>query len=392
MSSTAMPIPARHTGGTSPRPVRHLPSLHRRQPTPWAVILAVLLCFVSHTLAAALDPAAPVETVIIDDQTPPSQEGQRWNVLPEQEIRGLRMRGQHTTESPESTESSQPSRTSEGGSVTTTFSIAVGTLIPTSTSTTASASPLPSILDSLASNFTAGPDGQPAPCPIFINNFLNDPTFKKCYPLSMLFDNSKSFFQAQRTPVSITRTLDATCAANVTLCNDYMQQLAQNLTKPENCGADFEREQPAVVDAYLAMAAYAPVYSAGCLKDPDTGAYCYANAVTNGTNYSTTYFYFLPLNRTLPGSTVPACGDCLQQTMAQFQAATADRRQMIARTYVEAAKQVNTICGPGFVNESLAAEVIPASGAVSGRVAMRSSTLWVATGLAVVVGGVVWGL
>jgi hypothetical protein len=170
-----------------------------------------------------------------------------------------------------------------------------------------------------------------------------------------------------------------------------MQQLAQNLTKPENCGADLAREQPAVVNAYLAMAAYAPVYSAGCLKDPQTAAYCYANAVTNDTNYSTTYVYVLPLNRTLPATAVPACGDCLQQTMALFQAATADRRQMIARTYVEAAKQINAICGPDFVNESLAAEVIPSAG-VSGRVVMRSSTVWVATGLAAVVGGVLWGL
>ncbi|KAK4239864.1 hypothetical protein C8A03DRAFT_32058 [Achaetomium macrosporum] len=389
MTSVAPPIPAGRAVRPSSRPDRHPPSLHRRQPTPWAVILAVLVCFVSCTLAAAVAPAAPVETLTID-QTPPSQGDRRWNILPEQEIEGRKMRRQATTEPSESAESSQPSKTSERGSVTTTFSIAVGTLRTTSTSTSVSSSPLPSILDSLASDFTPGPDGAAAPCPIFINSFLNDPTFKQCYPLSMLFDSSKSFFEAQKSLVSITRTLDATCAANATFCNDYMQQLAQNYTKPENCGADYERGQPAVVDAYLAMAAYAPVYSAGCLKDPDTGAYCYANAVTNMTNPSTTYFYFLPLNKTLPGTTVPACGDCLRQTMALYQAATADRRQMIAATYVSAAKQVNTICGPDFVNESLAAEVIP-SGAVAGRMVMRS-TVWFATGLAVVVGGVLWGL
>jgi hypothetical protein len=167
--------------------------------------------------------------------------------------------------------------------------------------------------------------------------------------------------------VSITRTLDATCAANASFCTSYLTSLANQLISAENCGADFELGKTVIVDAYLAMRAYAPVYSAGCLRDPDSGAYCYANAVTNLTNPSTTYLYFLPLNKTLPGSTVPACGECLRQTMAVYQAATGDRRQMIANTYVGAAKQVNTICGPEFVNETLAAVVIP-SGAAAVRV------------------------
>lgn len=152
-----------------------------------------------------------------------------------------------------------------------------------------------------------------------------------------------------------------------------MTQLARNLTASENCGTDFQLGTTVVVDAYRAMLAYAPIYSAGCLKDPDTGAYCYANAVTNLTNPSTTYFYFLPLNKTLPGATVPACNSCLQQTMALYQAATADRRQMIANTYVSAAKQVNTICGPDFANETLAAAVVPSSAAPN--LLARSSTV-----------------
>lgn len=139
-----------------------------------------------------------------------------------------------------------------------------------------------------------------------------------------------------------------------------------------------------VTDSYRAMLAYATVYTAGCLKDPDTGAYCYANAVTNLTNPSSTYFYFLPLNRTLPGTTVPACGFCMQQTMALYQAASADRRQAIAYTYVTAAKQVNTICGPGFVNETLAAEVIASGAAVLGAL-----PVWVTTALSLVA-AVVW--
>jgi hypothetical protein len=186
---------------------------------------------------------------------------------------------------------------------------------------------------------------------------------------------SKSFFEAKRSLLGITRTLDATCAANATFCNDYMQTLARNFTAPENCGREYDAGATAIIDVYDAMTAYAPVYGAGCLRDDETSAYCYANAVTNQTNYSMAYVYFLPLNKSLPGATVAPCNFCLQQTMALYQASTADRRQLISLTYEAAAKQVNTICGPGFVNESLAPVAVPAT-ALAG--VMRPST-WLST-------------
>lgn len=181
---------------------------------------------------------------------------------------------------------------------------------------------------------------------------------------------SRSFFEAQRSVLGVTRTLDATCAANATTCNTYLAGLARDLVSAENCGTDYRKPNPSVVAAHDAMVAYSPIYTAGCLRDQETSAYCYANAVTNTTNPSGVYFYRLPLNRTLPSTTVPACGYCLQQTMAFYQAATADRRQMIASTYVDAAKHVNLICGPDFSNETLAAE-IASNGGASGQASTR---------------------
>ena len=186
--------------------------------------------------------------------------------------------------------------------------------------------------------------------------------------------------------MSITRTLDATCAANATFCGRYLAGLARELTAPGNCGADYERGRPSVVDAHRAMLAYAPVYGAGCLRDRATSAYCFARAVTNLTNPSAAYVYFLPLNRTLPGSSAPACDQCLRDTMALYHAATADRSQPIASTYLDAARQVNTVCGPGFANDSLAPEAVTsaaaaAAAAVSGRwlppaLTLLAAVLW----------------
>lgn len=125
-----------------------------------------------------------------------------------------------------------------------------------------------------------------------------------------------------------------------------------------------------ILDAHLAMTAYAPIYTAGCLKDAQTSMYCYANAVTNISNPSMVYFYYLPMNVSLPGITVPSCSPCLQQTMNVFQAATANRQQHIANTYPSAAQQVNTVCGPTFVNETLATEIIALSSGASTRAAV----------------------
>ncbi|KAL2270300.1 hypothetical protein VTJ83DRAFT_2484 [Remersonia thermophila] len=367
--------PASAPARPSPPTARQVsPTIRTRTPTSWAVLLTIAVCFVSHVLAAAASPRA-----LVPDYRQPFGGGGRWAPLQvEQKGRPVEKRADDT-ESSSSSESSKPTSTSSGSSstsasVTTTFSLGATSTGRASPSTTAaSANPLPSILDSLFSDFTPDPNGGEPPCQKFIKSFLNDPTFQQCYPLSMLLDLSQSFFEAQRSMVSITRTLDATCAANPATCNEYLSLLADDLLLAENCGAEFDRGLQIVLDTYKTLRAYAPVYAAGCLRDPDTGAYCYAKAVTNVSNPSGTYVYYLPLNRTLPGTTVPECNYCLKQTMALYQAATADRRQYIANTYMDAAKQVNTICGRGFTNETLADVVVPSAAAVP---AMGALLLW----------------
>lgn len=102
----------------------------------------------------------------------------------QQEMRKRAASEQSESESPESSKSPMP--TSTKSPITTTFSIVVGTQKPSTTSTTAAASPLPSILDSMSVNS----NGVTASCLTFISTFLANSTFKECYPLSMLFDVS----------------------------------------------------------------------------------------------------------------------------------------------------------------------------------------------------------
>lgn len=164
---------------------------------------------------------------------------------------------------------------------------------------------------------------------------------------------SYSFFNAAKSLVSIVRVLDAGCAADVDACKTFLTNAAEALIQEENCGPDYERGQSVVRQAYLGLTNYDTIYATTCLQNPETSMYCYAAAVTNQTNASNVYFYLLPLNMTLPGSTTPTCNWCLRENMAILQAASADRDRPIADSYESAARQVNTVCGPEFVNETL---------------------------------------
>jgi hypothetical protein len=169
--------------------------------------------------------------------------------------------------------------------------------------------------------------------------------------------SSQSFFQAEKSLVRVTQTLDYTCSANVTACDALMSALAANLTTPANCGSDFTAQNPTVLQAHTGLIAYKPLYQASCIKNPQTSSYCFADAVTNASSPTDSYVYYLALNVSLPGGSQPTCNTCLQNTMAVFDAAAANRSQPVASTYVAAAQQINVQCGPAFVNASIPAAV-----------------------------------
>ncbi|PQE03076.1 C6 transcription factor protein [Rutstroemia sp. NJR-2017a BVV2] len=237
-----------------------------------------------------------------------------------------------------------------------------------SVAATATAASLPTPFDSgFSSNITST-------CSSFMMGFLANETFKSCLPFSLLLQNSMSFFQVTKSVVRITQTLDASCSANLNTCTNLMSSLAANITASSNCGSDLSAANPLITQAHLGLLAYKTLYTASCLKDPDTSAYCYAQAITNSTSPSDAYIYFLPLNTSLPGGSQPTCNTCLKNTMQVYEAASADRTSAIAGTYVDAATQVNVQCGPGFVNQSLAAAAV--TGAAGRGVDVRFGGHW----------------
>ncbi|ROT36002.1 hypothetical protein SODALDRAFT_282703 [Sodiomyces alkalinus F11] len=331
----------------------------RRVPTlPWISRLIILTACIASTTAVLLPPEVHPPEI-----TPPVLRSVGDNLVAnvatstlstdESELR--RRQRQNDNDEDDDRSAAPSSLASTDATGTTGVPSAASTLVlsitPPTPSSTEAPAPLPSPFDTvMASTFTSNEETQ---CPAFLNALLADPEFKKCYPISMLLQGSYSFFNAARTLVSIVRVLDAGCEADVNSCKTFLGNAAQALIQRENCGPDYERSHPVVRQAYLGLTTYEMLYAATCLQNPETSMYCYASAVTNQTNASNVYFYLLPLNMSLPGSATPTCNWCLGETMAILQAASADRAQPIANSYESAARQVNTVCGPEFVNETL---------------------------------------
>ncbi|KAK8191290.1 hypothetical protein IWZ00DRAFT_273895 [Phyllosticta capitalensis] len=226
---------------------------------------------------------------------------------------------------------------------------------------TPTATTLPEPFDtSIGSNFTA------SSCPAFFNSFLANSTFDNCVPLSLLLQTSSSFFDDTRSLVRTTQVLDVSCNVDFQQCSSLMNYFATELTKDSNCGADYKAENPTVRQAYNGLVAYAPLYQAGCLKDSE-GSYCFANAITNSSNPTDSYPYYLPIGITMPGGSRLTCSSCLRDTIHTFWTYTGNKTQPISNTYAAAASQVNIQCGPHFVNESVSTSslAMPATPATS---------------------------
>ncbi|KAJ5115450.1 hypothetical protein NUU61_001209 [Penicillium alfredii] len=206
---------------------------------------------------------------------------------------------------------------------------------------------MPTPFDSLASNFAN------ASCTKFFNKFLNDPTITNCHPLSLLLENSNSFFHSLSSAASTTRVLDTACSKTVSECAPAMSSIASQLLQDDTCGPDYHSKNGVVKGAYRALVAYEPLYHASCLTSPTTKAYCFVDAVTNSTAEDDYNVYFMPLGSSLGSSAKPTCNKCLQATMGVFAHWAAVDNQPLDNTYMPSAKAVNEHCGDDFVSTNV---------------------------------------
>jgi hypothetical protein len=168
----------------------------------------------------------------------------------------------------------------------------------------------------LSTNFTN-------PCATFLNRMRQDDSFRKCHPFSLLLQvsffipkqtmsyanarqTSSGFFDASKSYLRITQTLDATCGVDATKCKQTMDTYAKELISSSACKSDLDNDTPLVIQALNGLVAYPVAYSASCLRDTE-GSYCFANAVTNTSSPTDSYPYYLPIGQQLPAGSRPTC-------------------------------------------------------------------------------------
>ncbi|TPX21413.1 hypothetical protein DIZ76_015370 [Coccidioides immitis] len=189
-------------------------------------------------------------------------------------------------------------------------------------------------------------------CTLFFDDFLGNSTFNECLPLSLLLTTSTSFFNAAKSVVTLTRVLDASCSVDAVKCTELLSHFGREVGSKAACDKDLAAENPLVLQARNGFVAYKFVHDATCLKNPDTGSYCLADAVTSE-QAADAFIYHLAVGAALPGSTRPQCNKCLQATMEVYSQGAGIGEQPLSLTYKPAAKQINIGCGPGFVSESV---------------------------------------
>lgn len=202
-------------------------------------------------------------------------------------------------------------------------------------------------------------------------------------PISLLLQNSNSFFRAQRSFTLLTQTLDAACNAPLAICSPLLSDLAAQLIDEKNCGQDYRQQNPLVVQAYAGLIAYEPVNRATCLKDEVSKSYCFTEASTNSSNPADFYPYYTAIGLSMPQTARPTCSQCLKDTMQIFAGYAADAVQPLAKTYMTCATQVDKSCGSGFVSTSVQVGSVARPNAAASDVLPK---LWLMTATMVALG------
>ena len=219
------------------------------------------------------------------------------------------------------------------------------TIITASNTTTTT---MPTPYDTLSYNFA-----NKTSCLNFYKNWRTNRTITNCHAISLLLENSNSFFHTLSSATSTSHVLDTSCAQNITTCSAIMKSLASDLLKPTNCGEDYDNGNSVVKGTYADLVAYEPMYRATCLTNPDTENYCFVDAVSNSTSPDDYDVYFVPLGNALGETSKPSCGRCLRASMDVFADWASVDGQPLDGSYLPSARVVNGHCGEGFAKTNV---------------------------------------
>ncbi|GMK55232.1 hypothetical protein CspeluHIS016_0202880 [Cutaneotrichosporon spelunceum] len=162
--------------------------------------------------------------------------------------------------------------------------------------------PAPSVLPKAPSSApTVAPSPTPTPldtsissslsneCMSYLTNLISNSTFLSCLPFSLLLQTSNSY----RTQLNDARSSGnysylneliayaSSPAPESEACDQAFAEFAEAVKDRTNCGSDLSRGMPVARQARRGLSNYAAVRTAVGLVNPDTGSYCYLEAVAS---------------------------------------------------------------------------------------------------------------
>jgi len=209
-----------------------------------------------------------------------------------------------------------------------------------------SSSDMPTPFDTVSINFASDS------CVSFFKKFLSNTTVMDCHAVSLLLENSNSFFHTLASATATTRVLNTACSQPMSKCASIMTDLAEQMLHRDNCGQDYKSNNSIVQGTYQDLMAYKPMYLATCLTNPTTQNYCFVEAVQNTTAPNDYTLYFMPLGSIVSSGRL-TCGQCLQNTMNIFAHWATVDGQALDTTYLPSARIINNVCGAGYVNANV---------------------------------------
>jgi len=135
-------------------------------------------------------------------------------------------------------------------------------------------------------------------------------------------------------------------------------------TLQNTCSKELNAGNVLTVQTLQALQAFNMMYTAGCLPDQSSNAYCFVDAA-HATNPSDLYFFQLPMGISLPNNTTPSCSSCTKSLMALYaqslENAPKGTLTYLEKTYPSGQKVAVAQCGASY------AQALAVTGSAVGR-------------------------
>lgn len=158
---------------------------------------------------------------------------------------------------------------------------------PPSTTPTSPPSPVPTPLD-LSISYALSDS-----CLLYLSSVLSSSTFTSCLPFSLLLTTStsyasllsKSLASGNLTTLNNLVSYVSSPQPSSDQCDDYFTGVLSALNSKGNCAYDLSQGTSSSIarEAQAGMGNYALMRKAAGITDPDTGKYCYLQAVASTT-------------------------------------------------------------------------------------------------------------